>query len=248
MSETLPTVKPLPPLTQSAMRTAMLDQIEREQQGSVQRRTGLRWRLAAGAGVAAAAVAVTIGLNVVAVSPAQAWSALPDRLSGSELDAARTDCLNQANRLPIALPGAGMSVIGEKRGTTSSVLLADDQAAAICIGSSSSRFGGVTSLEPIPAGTTLTVDEAKAGRTYGPDATRFVHGRISDEVTKVVVTTSDGLVVTASQIDGHFLAWWPSGANATTVAAYGTGDSVLSVVHPDPVGSATTASEAPPTS
>ena len=171
------------------------------------------------------------------VSPAAAWTPVPDTLPAAETVRLGQACAQTiaALRLPVTL-GAAQPVVAEQRGSFRSVMVAGDgDRTGICItqsadhgsASTSWRLSGV--YEVGPARGRLTVD-AVAGQTGGADQTRVAFGQVQPQVAAVLVETADGRSVTASLAHGRWLAWWPSGAGVTDVQALDGAGRVLATV------------------
>lgn len=138
------------------------------------------------------------------------WAAIPDVVSDSPVPQLRTQCLRSLGDVPKqAAPVPSRLGAAERRGDTTSVLVASSGSIGVCIGLKHSREDGLTAPGPFPAGTVLVLDGAP-GQLNGPEATRVVFGRTRSEVRSVTVETADGRQVTASIRSGYYLACWPS--------------------------------------
>lgn len=183
-------------------------------------------RLAIGLGAAsvAAVVATVVGTSFVSTP---VWAAAPDSLTGTDLARAAQDCQGSLADLPnVAQLGQSPAAIGERRGSTTSVLLTGSGAVGLCIGDGAARYGGVVDAVPAPASGGLAVMVATV--VPGESPTSLVQGRVGPGVASVQVRTADGRTVTASTSDGYFLAWWPSTAAAETATALGADKTELS--------------------
>jgi hypothetical protein len=154
-----------------------------------------------------------------------AWAAVPQ-----QADAARTASLGASCAATIASHHFPMTVapatavLAETRGTSTAVLLVGGSQMQICVTGSVGDFVGVYEVAPFAAGSPGTVD-AVPGSRDGGEALRVVFGRLASGSDTALVTTADGLNVTASVAasvaesgqQGYFLAWWPSHADASSV-------------------------------
>jgi hypothetical protein len=174
----------------------------------------------------AAIVAATAGVAAIAFnlsSPAAAWTPIPDSVSPDEVGQLRQECeslLRFSTLQPTFKPSG--TVIAERRGTTRSVLVVStDNRVAICIGQSQkssslqvgSEFAGVYELETLS--TRLGLDG-----TPVHDSVRVAFGRAEPHLTQIKITTTDEKTVTASVVQGYFLAWWPSNAAPGEIQAF----------------------------
>ncbi len=165
------------------------------------------------------------------------WTAIPDRVDGAAvaiLGAACHETLTkdfQRTDLPSGLTPA----LAEQRGKFTAVVLKTPGHLAVCVsGMSHGQLDGYIGLDSVAPGVALTLD-AEPGVLTGSDASREVVGRVMDpQIAKVVVTTTDGRAVTASQADGLYLAWWPSGASAKAVTGYDGQGKALASFRPQP--------------
>ncbi|WP_194894750.1 hypothetical protein [Catenulispora pinisilvae] len=197
-------------------------------------RRHLKTRVVIGAGTAAAAIVAV----AITMSPsAAAWSAVPTQLTGSSLFQAENACRIQVNKLPY-LEGRPpsdplLSVLGEKRGTTTSVFLTDGHTIALCLGTKDSRYVGIETL-PAPPGQNdaIHIDDANGGDLTPGTGTRFAYGRVSEGITEVIVKTTGGDSVTATCDGRFFMAWWPSGANVADVIGLDSSGRVVAQTRP----------------
>ncbi len=176
-----------------------------------------------------------VGLLSGAAPAGAAWSAVPRPLAAPDAEELARTC---SARLPAGTTPGGTStpvtpVLAERRGTSSAVLMGGADNAGVCLQGRNFWAAGRTEAPPLKAGQALDVQENGGNVTEG-DAARYVYGRAGSAVTAVSVDTSDGRRVTATVKDGFFFAWWPSGADPTTVtAADATGEKVGSVRTPE---------------
>ena len=124
---------------------------------------------------------------------------------------------------------------------TTGVLIASaplpDDASSLFLGSCLWQAGstrptvnaGVVGLAPNAA-----LDLERVIRTQEAPIIHVLGGRVTDEVTKVVVTLADGTTQDATVQDGHWLAWWtgPTGSSEV-VATDAAGTTVLTVPFDD---------------
>src|SRR5439155_13267587 len=201
-----------------------------------------RWRLVLAvvptAVLAVALIVVVLLANVVGERPRYAsWTAIPDSVGSAETQALVAQCRARLARVPTAEPDALAPVLAERRGDVRAVLLTGPPGYGICIGADGGHLAGVQERSSAPPGTPLVLDGAP-GQVNGPDAVRAAYGQAGPDVRRVVITTADGLAVTASLADGAFLAWWPSGADPVTVTGYDAAGHVTAELHPGPGGTA----------
>ncbi|HEV2344511.1 MAG TPA: hypothetical protein VGS97_10500 [Actinocrinis sp.] len=226
----LETWRPLDPQRKLALRASLLAGV-RAHRRQPRRRLAVRLSVALAAGIA---LALSFTLN--AGPSLTAWSTVPDRLSAAALNSAMSQCRIELSHVPIfaGLPPSGPNLIaiGEQRGTTTSIAMADGRTVGICIGTEQARFAGIEPLVASTPASILVVDDAQSGQASGPGATRFAFGRIGPNVATVEVTTTDGRTVIASTSGPYFLAWWPSGADAATITAYDQSGQVIDTDHP----------------
>lgn len=188
------------------------------------------------AGAAACALGVVLVANILTPTAAYAsWTAEPGTLTSAETTALGTQC---ATSVRSSFPNAAADlkpVVGERRGTFQTALIASGPQIALCADwlgvadGDSVRGSSLSGLVPDAAlkqGEVLQT-VAVPGQLNGPDAARIAFGLVSPDVRAVKVTTTDGVVVTASVQSGYFLAWWPSGAGAAKVQALAATGQVL---------------------
>lgn len=180
------------------------------------------------ASVAAVTVAVTILTDVARPGAAYAtWTATPSDLPGGETAALGSEC---AVSVRDAFPNAPQDlrpVLGERRGTMRTALIASGSTVALCAEWLGARDGqvqsgntveGLVTDADLPAGEDLSI-LAVPGQVSGDGAARVVFGRVAAEVATVWVLAKDGTRITASVAGGYYLAWWPSGADVDQVTA-----------------------------
>jgi hypothetical protein len=230
----LPATRELPAARAETLRIA----IERTARGSQPRRRPLTspWFLVP-AGVVGLALAVLLVVNAVLTpKPAYAsWTAQPGALTSAETTELGARCAASVRGL-FPLASADLRpVVGERRGTFQTALVASGPQVALCADWLGTADGGNirggnlsglaldAALEPGEVLRTIAVP----GQLTGPDAARIAFGLVSSDVAGVTVTTGDGKRVTASVESGYFLAWWPSGAEANLVEAFDSSGRVL---------------------
>jgi hypothetical protein len=189
--------------------------------GRPQARGGYRRR---GLVVAAAAVGAATALMVVQpwAEPAAyaSWTAVPDRLDAATTQTLGAACSRQQETHFKDLP-TGTPLLGERRGKFTAVLVGRPDSLSVCVSVNSGALGGLTRVDPTQPETGLILD-ADPSMLNGPDAFRVAYGRVSPDVTKVVIKTRDGRTVTASTAGRYFLCWWPSSAAPYTITATGS--------------------------
>lgn len=223
------------PLSDEA-KAAMRGRLTHAMAAGAEARWGPRRSVLTFAGLAAA-VTVAILLTSLATSSSPAWAASPTAVSASTTSSAAKACQTQLSTVPryAGQPPAasGSVVIGEQRGSTTSVFMADGRTAGICIGTTHSQFAGIMPLVEHPTAP-LAVDNAQAGGSGAPGeaGARLAFGRVASVVASVQVRTSDGRDVVASVEGGYFFAWWPSDADAVTITAYDGRQHQVAQEHP----------------
>lgn len=188
---------------------------------------------------AAALAAVALAGPALFPQPAYAtWTSSPDTLGASETTLLGSECAASVHR---DFPDAATDLratVGERRGDFRTVVLAGPKQVSVCadwLGVSSategrgSSFAALTVDADIPAARSVAL-LGVPGQLNGPDAARIAYGLVDPRVSTLTVTTTDGRDVLASVGNGHFVAWWPSGAEAETVVAKDVAGRVLDQV------------------
>lgn len=173
------------------------------------------------AALGAAGTGAVLGINLLTASNAYAsWTSVPDQITGPALLEASTNCQHNLSRHFPSMAEGLQVALGERRGDFTATVLSAGTRVGVCVtGVPHGELGGVLDLQPLSAGTLLSLD-ASPGILNGPDAVRQAVGRVNDPlVSKVVVETADRRDVTASIGAGLYVAWWPSGADVTVVKA-----------------------------
>jgi hypothetical protein len=214
--------------------TALRHAIERAARG---RRPAHRkaWFLVP-AGAAACALAVVLVANTLTPTAAYAsWTAVPGTLTSAETTALGAQC---ATSVRASFPNAAddlKPVVGERRGTFQTALIAGGPQIALCAdwlgvpdgeGVRGSSLSGLVLDAALKQGEVLQTI-AVPGQLSGPDAARIAFGLVSSDVRAVKVITAEGVEVTASVQRGYFLAWWPSGSSAASVKAFAADGQLL---------------------
>lgn len=182
------------------------------------RRAGRRILLAGGLALAATAIVVP-AVTVDGGRAYASWTPEPVTLTGTARAAADDACLR---RWQVADRASWMSLIAERRGEWSYVLLQNDTQQATCMmaqdlienPSADNRrfFGGfddeVPPLEPL--GPTQVAEYGAGTGNTAEGLFGWTEGAVGSEVVGLTVTTGSGIVVTASVVDGRYAAWWPS--------------------------------------
>lgn len=196
-----------------------------------QPKIGVGWRAFGAGAIAAGVTAVLVVQPWVSTTAYASWTGTPDQVDASTTQALGADCARQQESHFKDL-SAVVPVLAERRGDFTAVLMGGGGSLSVCVSTLSGDLGGQTRPDAMPAGAALVLD-ANPGLLTGPDAFRVAYGRVSADVTKVVVQTQDGLTVTASTSKGYFLSWWPSGAGPSTItAADGDGRQVGRLSYP----------------
>ncbi len=227
ITDLVPAARELPPARAQALRTALEEAVRAPQPRRSLPATPRVLVPAALVVVVVAAIAVFS--TVFAPKPAYAsWTARPGTLGNSETAQVGADCARSVHeRFPMAAADL-RPVLGERRGTFKTALLASGPQLALCAawlgdtGAGTNRgddlAGLVLDAAPDPSRTVQTI--AVPGQLSGPDAARIAYGFVSANVAAVTVTTEDGKQVFATVAGGCFLAWWPSGAGAARIEAF----------------------------
>lgn len=194
-----------------------------------------RWALAAGV-----AAATTVALVVWPSADQDAfasWVATPTPASTAQVDAAQAQCDTALNRATEQLADtqrefgvhlldapssvaelAGRStLLSEQRGDVTFVLSTNDAWTVGCLAAPgiSPALTEATTAEVSLRAALLAADEidvlgtADEGDGQGTSAA-LVYGRAGGQVAGVQLTTSGGVVVSATVGDGYWSAWWPS--------------------------------------
>ncbi len=174
---------------------------------------------------------LTLGGSTPALA---AWTAVPQHVPAGQAARLATSCERDlaAGHFPAGL-GSPTSALAERRGAGTAVLLVGSSGAeAICVNpASSSAAAGSGPLvgvgTPGRSRAPLTVDGVPGGPGLGASA---VYGRVAEGASKVLVTTQDGRVVTATLGHGYFLAWWPSGAGIKAISVLDRAGHVITTV------------------
>jgi hypothetical protein len=133
-------------------------------------------------------------------------------------------------------PDAGVGAFGvvlqdRRTASTSALLMTAGPLHGSCFLTLATGGGGSSSsdqqLDPISG--PIAVDEQSSGGVADGTAA-LLGGRAGPQVQRVLLTMSDGRVVTASLGTGHWLAWWPSSLGATKLVALGADGGVLASI------------------
>jgi hypothetical protein len=177
---------------------------------------------------AVVAVVVITGTTLVSKPAYASWTPKPGALNSAEITAIGHECARSVQSIfPNASAGL-RPVLGERRGTFQTALIADGGQVALCAAWLGTQDGGTVRGSNLSG---LAVDAALApgtalsslatpGQLSGPEAARITFGLVSAEVAAVRVTTEDGREIEASVSGGYYLAWWPSGSGATLIEAF----------------------------
>lgn len=177
---------------------------------------GVGWRLAAGA-VAAGAVGVLVMQPWASTSAYASWTTVPDHVDSATTKTLGESC-SAKQKAHFKESKEFLPVVAERRGDSTAVLMSGSGQLSLCVSTSSGELGGQMEVTPMPTGKAIVLD-ANPGLLSGPDAWQAAYGRVSADVTGVVVRTHDGRTVTASTSRGYFLCWWPSGAAPASITA-----------------------------
>jgi hypothetical protein len=203
-------------------------------------------------GVAAAlVVAATLTLIAGVFGPATpdafaGWVAAPDAASPSQVASANAACEDSLSSAQGALSGAQGTLpdstlppvaLSDARGPFELLVYSSPTSTVLCLSSAgftSLSGGGGGSNLGVPNQGSVTVDRTFFTTDIGQPYT-VINGRIGVDVTKVVLTLSDGSTVQASTENGRFAAWWPSesGVSGALVSgASGTATQPLDISSP----------------
>ncbi len=203
-------------------------------------RTQHRQRAVKVMAAAAAAAATAVGFVLTTAGPAAAWTPRPAALTGAPLATAKAHCLSDLTAhggvYVAELTGEVRTLIGERRGSTTSVFMTGPHESGYCAGGSRSHMSGIVPMD-VPAPTSAIVIDGSPGIVDTADAVRVVFGRVPTGSATVVIQTGDARTVTASVADGRFFAWWPSGADPLSVTAFDATGATLGTIRPEPTGS-----------
>lgn len=222
-----PPQRPLPAHRRARIRAVLMSTVAEPRANSRRSRRWVRATLVAG---------LVLGVALAVVQPwgraTAAWAAVPE-----QLDAGTTARLSDVCTEAIAQRQFPMSVspttpgLAEARGSSSAVISSSQSQLDVCITGPTAQFVGVYNIAPLPAGSIGVVDGVPGYRQGG--TLRVIFGRLGVSVQGITVTTADGLHVTAAVGNGLFLAWWPSNADAVSVAVTLKSGSVQSLIVPE---------------
>lgn len=227
---------PMPPGRAEARRVALRREI---QAGPPARRrmAVTRWKVMAVPALATAAVAGAFAISALTTRPASSltasWTAIPVPLSSSERAHAQQLCQAQlqSRHWPISV-SAMTGVLAERRGQLTAVLLSGTGEYGMCIGDPGNPlFSGIGMVGQFDAATELILD-GNPGKLNGSDPFRVAYGQVASSVASVVIDTADGRRVDATVAGGRFFAWWPSGADPTSITAYASDGGVIKTLSP----------------
>ncbi|NML53951.1 hypothetical protein HHL19_32350 [Streptomyces sp. R302] len=231
----LPPARSLPAMRKEQLRAALVREAEATPRGvpRARRAPSRRLRLGIAAGTVAAGVCAwtAIGLLAGSDSAYASWTAVPDAVRLSDTTSLAASCEQRLPDGSMGPVGTGKlsPVLAERRGEITAVMLGNDNSAGVCLDGTDSLMAGRSEVPGLSGGEKLSV-AGNGGKTNGEDAARYVYGRVSSDVVKVTVGTSDGRHVTATTANGYFFAWWPSGADPVEAEAFNSaGVTVTSV-------------------
>lgn len=195
----------------------------------------LRHRALIGTSVAVAAgtAAVVVGIpgpgHEGGTPASAAWAAVPTRLDPHTAQQLGTRCANQLRQYFDSVNSV-ITAVGEQRGKVRAVLIVGRF-------DGRSRWGlcapglkeSLASALPPPPGPSApsSIQPPRSSRTTAPaiaafhaGPARIAVGPVAADIKRVVIETTDALVVTASVGHGYCLAWWPSSADIRAVREY----------------------------
>lgn len=225
-----------------ALRAAQLppDAVERLCRVDYRPRTRRRWpltmsALGAGSGTAAVVSAVVLGGSQSAFA---GWSATPTAPTPAQTTATLDSCQAHLVTMP-AGQGSWSQVASDVRGPYTMAVYQDGTSFATCFTGPSFSFASFNSAggqEAVSASGSVPPGQAGSGSNsigvYSPGGGidqlvvshlsqsgngpyTLVEGRLDSAVSAVSLVLSDGQDVTATTVNGWFVAWWPGSADAT---------------------------------
>lgn len=193
------------------------------------RRTHRRRLVAAGALVAAVTLGVTLTQTLGDAAPAAFadWQPVPRVLTGAAAQHQTDLCYLKAGPLPVP---AGSRTLVEQRGRVDYVVFDGKGVFGTCMLLDERGDGGMrTNGGRQPAADDIVSDGQGTGAAFTFDASGArvdivsVAGRAGAQVSSVLISRADGVVVTAAVHDGLWAAWWP-GTTAAVRYTVHTGD------------------------
>ena len=152
---------------------------------------------------------VALGAGTIPASALESWTSVPSPL---EPDSPVADnCAATLSAIP-GIPDTPVTVLNsDLRGAVGSVILAQDEYTAWCVGTDSVPM---YMLLEMPGFTPATVeadaiDLGPSGGRIPPDGYGFAAGHAGPEVASVTLR-EEGMEVTATVENGWWTAWWPS--------------------------------------
>lgn len=238
----VPAERDLDPARAERMRTSLVEWAERNDEPEPRQSLPGRRLVAVAAAATVAAVGIVVGADALRPDSAYAgWTASPDEITGSELAALGEDCVASVQDAFPNAPAGLAPVLGDRRGDFETTLIASDGSVALCatwLGANADGVQQGNTLDGLVLNARLTPGNnvellANPGQTGGDDAARVAFGLVSDEVASVDLLAEDGTELTASVVSGHFLGWWPSGADVEEITARDASGDVVQTLTPE---------------
>jgi hypothetical protein len=235
-----PPLRPMPPGRVQVRRLALIREIDvsRRAQSSL-----ARWRVAIPvAAVVAIAGVFAAGINHPnRVSLTATWTPIPTTVGGDKAATLYQQCQQELLKKHWPIKVTTMSgVLAEQRGKLTAVLMTSADQYGMCVGDQrNSLFDGVGVVEPFNPADLLVLD-GNPGQLNGAGAFRVAYGQVAPRVASVAIETVDGQNVDATVLGGRFFAWWPSGADPSTISAIAADGSQLDVLKPTSTGLSST--------
>ena len=210
------------------------DALVREIRAGAGRRSTTPWKV----GIPLVSTCVLVVAIAIAALPphsdlAGSWTPDPDPVSPVDMAAAGTACSAELARAsahwPIK-PAAMTPVLAERRGRLTAVMMMGDRQYGMCViidgDNVSSTLGEVEPFEP----STGVLLEGAPGLLNGSIPFRLAYGQVAPSVAHVTIKVADGRTVEATVAGGRFFAWWPSGADPSTIVATDDAGTVVATV------------------
>lgn len=237
----IPAPRDLDPDRSAQMRAALVEWAERHDEPESRRVLAPRL-VAVAAAATVAAVGILVGVDSLRPQSAYAgWTASPEQITGRELVSLGEDCVGRVQDAFPNTPAGLAPVLGDRRGDFETTLIAADGSVAVCATWLGASAGGVQEgnvLDGLVLDARLAPGEdvqllANPGQTDGEGAARVAFGLVSDDVASVDLLTEDGTELSATVASGHFLGWWPSGADVEEITARDAAGDVVQTLTPE---------------
>ena len=190
--------------------------------------------IVAAAAISGVLVASRLWSSNQGVSVLASWTPSPTPVSSGEARTVDAKCHADLQSAGWPMQVSSMQgILAEQRGELTAVMLGGGGQAGMCIFDANMNevFMGVDALGSFSSGTGAVLD-GDPGQLSDPGAFRIAYGQIAPDVATVTIDTADGYSVSSTISDGLFFAWWPSGADPTTVTAATSEGAIVAVLHP----------------